>query len=384
MRETQKKWKITLSVFCIALAFGLNITGITPVLGVLNETYAQMGTSTVQLLQTLPYALVMVGSLMLGWLTTKVTKKRIVMAGMLLIGVCGMLPFFSDSFALLFASRLLIGFGFGIVGPLNTAVIADFFDEEHRAGLLGLHVVGMGIGTMLGNLIGGMLSGGGYQRFFLVYALAFVTMLVIFFCLEETPAVARENAQSMKLNYRVYLISLTGFVHTLCINVYSTNVAIYVLEYITDNTAVTGIITTVNAAFALLVGAMFGRIAAVLKKYTLGFAILAAAAGYASLLWLPGVAAVYVGSALCGVSLSCFNARGSYLISVSVDKNAVAKASGMFAVIGGIGGLISPLLLGAVSSGVWGRNTTLGQFQLAFVGMLVLGLATVLYERAEK
>lgn len=380
----KEKWKITLSVFCIALAFGLNITGITPVLGVLNETYAQMGTSTVQLLQTLPYALLMAGSLLVGWMTTKFTKKRIVLCGMALIGICGILPFFSGSFALLFASRLLIGFGFGMVGPLNTAIIADFFDGEHRAGLLGLHVVGMGIGTMLGNLIGGMLSDGGYQRFFLVYALAFATMLVVFFCLEETPVAARENAQSMKLNRKVYLISLTGFVHTLCINVYSTNVAIYVLEYITDNTAVTGVITTVNAAFALLVGAMFGKIASLLKKYTLGFAILAAAAGYASLLWLPGVAAVYVGSALCGVSLSCFNARGSYLISVSVDNRAVAKASGMFAVIGGIGGLISPLFLGAVSSAVWGENTTLGQFQLAFFGMLVLGAATVLYERFEK
>lgn len=368
------KLKVTLSVFFIALAFGLNITGITPVLGVLSERYAQMGTSTVQLMQTLPYALLMVGSLLIGFLTTKFTKKRLVLSGMVLIGICGIAPFFSGSFVLLFVSRLLIGFGFGIVGPLNTAIIADFFDEDHRAGLLGLHVVGMGIGTMLGNLIGGVLSGGGYRRFFLVYLLAFVSMLVVFFCLEERPVAVSENGGSMRLNRRVYLISLTSFVHTLCINVYSTNVAIYVLKYITDNTAVTGVITTVNAAFALLVGAMFGKVAAVFKKYTLGFAILAAAAGYASMLWLPGVAAVYVGSALCGVSLSCFNARGSYLISVSVDNNTVAKASGMFAVIGGIGGLISPVLLGAVSSGIWGRIRRWGSFGLRFLGCLCSGL----------
>lgn len=375
------KFKVTLSVFFIALSFGLNITGVTPVLGVLSERYAQMGTSTVQLMQTLPYALVMVGSLLIGFLTTKFTIKRLALSGMVLVGLCGLAPFFSDSFALLFASRLLIGLGFGIIGPLNTAIIADFFDEDHRAGLLGLHVVGMGIGTMLGNLIGGVLSGGGYQRFFLVYLLAFVSALVVMLCLEERPVTVPENGESMRLNRKVYLISLTSFVHTLCINVYSTNVAIYVLQYITDNTAVTGIITTVNAAFALLVGAMFGKVAAVFKKYTLGFAILAAAAGFASMLWLPGVAAVYVGSALCGVSLSCFNARGSYLISVSVDNNTVAKASGMFAVIGGIGGLISPVLLGAASSGIWGENSTLGQFTLAFLGMLVLGIVTVIYEK---
>lgn len=375
-----RKMKTTAAVFFIALTFGLNITGITPVLGVLSKQYAKMGTSTVQLMQTLPYALLMAGSLAIGWLTTKFTKKRLVIFGMILIGVCGILPFFSGSFALLFASRLLIGLGFGIVGPLNTAIIADFFDEEHRAGLLGLHVVGMGIGTMFGNMLGGILSQGGYQRFFLVYILAFVSMLVVLFCLAERPVDMAKTKESMRLNREVYLISLTSFVHTLCISVYNTNVAIYVLKYITDNTAVTGIITAVNAAFALLVGAMFGKVAAIFKKYTLGFAILSAAAGYASLLWLPGVAAVYVGSALCGVSLSCFNARGSYLISVSVDNRAVAKASGMFAVIGGIGGLISPLFMGAASTGIWGENTTLGQFELAFFGMLVLGIAVVVYE----
>lgn len=49
-----KSKKTALSVFFIAFAFGLNITGISPILGILNEKYKQYGTSTVQLLQTLP------------------------------------------------------------------------------------------------------------------------------------------------------------------------------------------------------------------------------------------------------------------------------------------------------------------------------------------
>ena len=54
--ETNKKNKssvkrrVAISVLIIAFAFGLNITGILPVLGILNEKYQQYGTSAVQLL----------------------------------------------------------------------------------------------------------------------------------------------------------------------------------------------------------------------------------------------------------------------------------------------------------------------------------------------
>ena len=92
-------------------------------------------------------------------------QKKIIMAGLLIIGVCGIVPFFTESFTILFISRLLIGFGFGVTGPLNTAVVADFIEPEHRAGFMGLHVVGMGVGAMLGNLIGGMFAGIGYKYF---------------------------------------------------------------------------------------------------------------------------------------------------------------------------------------------------------------------------
>ena len=153
------KKKVAVSIFFTAFAFGLNIVGISPVLGVINEKYQQYGTSVIQLLQTIQYLLIMVGSLMIGWLTTKISKKKIVLSGLLIIGICGIMPFFSENFWILVLSRILIGFGFGITGPMNTAIAAELIPEEERAGYMGLHVVGMGIGTMVGSMLGGMLAG---------------------------------------------------------------------------------------------------------------------------------------------------------------------------------------------------------------------------------
>lgn len=373
-----KEKKTAVSIFLIAFAFGLNITGISPILGALNEKYHQYGTSTIQLLQTMPYLLLMVGSLLVGWWTTKASKKKIVLLGLLIIGTCGILPFFSDSFYLLFASRLLIGFGFGIVSPMNTAIIAEMFEEKDRAGYMGLHVVGMGVGTMVGNLLGGMLSGFGYRFFYLVYMIAFVAWFLVQFLLAETKPVKTENAGAMKLNAAVYAISFASFAHTLFINAYSTNIGIYISQNITKDTTVAGLATTVNAIFALLIGATFAKVSGLLKQYTVACSIFAAAIGYGALLLVPGMPGVYIASALCGVSLSCFMAGCSMLISISVEPQAVAKASGVFSVIGGIGGLIAPIFMGNAASAVLGENTAPNQFTIAFIGMLVLGITVFL------
>lgn len=386
--DRDKKRRAAASVVLIAFAYGLNITGVVPVLGTLNEKYADYGTSAVQLLQTLPYLLTMAGSFMIGWLTTKITKKKIVLAGLFIIGVCGIIPFFTDSFYVLALTRLLIGFGFGITGPLNTAIITDFFPPEERAGYMGLHVLGMGIGAMVGNVLGGILAGYGYRMFYLVYAIAVLSMAAVAVILVETTPVAIEKAGAMKVNAKVYLISFASLLHTLFINAYNTNIGIYILEEVTENPTVTGMVSGINSAAALAVGMIFGRLSGLLGIYAMPFSVFAAAVGYAGLLVIPGMPGVIIASLCCGISLSCFMASSSYLISVSVRQEAVAKASGIFSIVGSIGGLIAPVVMANTASVVTGSDSPEGQFSVAFWGMLIFGAAAAalitLQSRKEK
>ena len=379
------KKKVAVSIFFTAFAFGLNIVGISPVLGVINEKYQQYGTSVIQLLQTIQYLLIMVGSLMIGWLTTKISKKKIVLLGLCEIGICGMLPFFSDNFWILVLSRVLIGFGFGITGPMNTAIAAELIPEEERAGYMGLHVVGMGIGTMAGSMLGGTLAGLNYQSYYLVYLIPFIAMVAVQTFLVETPPTKTEKASDMKLNKVVYLISFASFVHTLFINAYSTNIGIYIAENISNNPGLAGMVTSVNAAFALVTGMCFSKISAKLKNFTLPFSILTAAVGYGMVLTVHGMVGVLILSALCGVSLSCFMAIGAYLLSISVEQEAVAKAGGVFSIFGGIGGLIAPIFMGNTAKFTLGENTANNQFVIAFFGMLIFGViaAVVMMKKKE-
>ena len=374
----KKETKVAISVLAIAIAFGLNITGLMPVLGMISEQYAGYDTSLIQLLQTLPYALMIVGSLMMGFLTIKFSKKRIIQAGILIIAICGVFPFFVESFAVLFASRLLIGFGFGISGPMNMAVISEFYPPEKRAGYMGLHVVGMGVGTIIGNLLGGILAGAGLRYFYLVYLLALLCFLIVSLLLPLTPPAAAKKVSDLKLSKMVYVLSGMAFIFTLFINAYGTNISMYITQKIAGDSGASGLATAVNAAFAMAMGISFGKVASKLKKATLPFSVFSCGVGYFAILFIPGMAGILIGSALCGVALSSFNAMASYLVSVSVEPDAVAKASGVFAIVGNIGGLIAPVVLSGLA-GLLGGNTPSNQFIAAMGGILVFGIIISIY-----
>lgn len=364
--------RVTLSVFLIAFAFGLSITGIAPILGILKTEYATYGTDSVQILQTLHYLLLMVGSIFIGYLTTKFANKNIAIIGLLIIGVFGVLPAFIAGYNVVFISRLLIGFGFGITSPINTAIITEFFVPEKRPMYFGLHVIGMGFGNMIANLVGGVLAGINYKYFYLVYGIAFISLLGVKVLLPKEGKKVLVSKEDMKMNKEVYMISFASFLHTLFITAYSTNIAIYVAQKITENSAIVGTVTAVNAAFALIVGATFAGISKVLKKATLVVSTILAVLGYVAIISIPGLLGVYIGSAFCGASLSCFMARCSFMLSVSVKPEAAAKASGIFSIIGGVGGLVSPILIGRLSEVITHSNTSINQFMVSLFGMVLL------------
>jgi MFS family permease len=373
--------KTAFIVFLIAFTLGLNVMGVSPILGVLNRNFPSIPTGSVQLLQTIPYALLMASSLFIGRLTLMVSKKRLVLVGLLVIGICGILPFFNNGYVFLLITRILIGFGFGLVGPLNTAIISDFIEVKDRPAYMGLHVAGMGIGALTGNLFGGIIARIHFWYFYLVYAAVFLSAIGVSLFLLETPPQKNIEHSRLKMNGKVYFVSLMSFAHTLFITAFSTNIGMFIVETMEGNTALAGTVMAVNAGFALLVGFTFSFITKIFGKWTLAAAFAFGILGFGMLLWIPGMIGVFSGGALCGVSLSCFMARGTYQISTAVKQEAVPKAGGIFAVIGGIGGLLSPLILGSITSLFSENNSAASQFSISFTGMVVLLAVTIISQK---
>ena len=367
---------IKISVFTIAFVLGLNIAGIAPILGLLNEQFEQ-GTSGIQLLQTISQVLVMVGAMAIGWMTTKVTKKNLILIGFTILVVCGCLPFFIGQYAAIFCSRLLMGFGFGIISPLNTAIIAEYVEYEKRASYLGLHVIGMGIGAFIVNLLGGFLGSFGYQYYFLIHLEILAAIFIIIKALPEGKLDKNINNKNMKLNGNVYQISTIAFFDSLFITVFTTNIGIYLVDLFKAGSGIAGIANGVSAIFALISGMLFAKVSGILKKHTLPFSVFIGAAAYVVLIaFRSSMIGIFIGCAFAGIALSSFMAMATLLLSSFVETEAVAKASGVFNVFNGCGCLLSPIVVNYISKFTLGSDSVGNIYMVSIVGMLILGVIT--------
>lgn len=364
--------KIKISVFTIAFVLGLNIAGIAPILGVLNEQFSQ-GKSGIQLLQTISQVLVMIGAISIGWMTTKLSKKVLVLIAFTILLVFGCVPFFFKGYGFIFFSRLLMGFGFGIISPLSTAIIAEYVEYDKRASYLGLHVTGMGIGAFVVNLLGGFLGSFGYKYYFLIHLEIIIAIFIIIKFLPEGSIDKNLKYNNIKLNSNVYKISMITFLGSLFITAFTTSIGIYLVDLFKAGSGVAGLANAISAIFALLSGILFAKFTKIFKKHTLPLSILAGALSYLLLIVLKNnIIGVFVGCALSGISLSSFMAITTLLLSNFVETDAVAKASGIFNVFNGCGCLLSPIVVNYLGKVILGSDNVINIYMISIVGLLVL------------
>lgn len=172
------------------LSVSFMLTSAYAVQGALPQLKAALNVSQTQAeyLATMPSFAVMIfvilSPLLQTWL--KVSDKQMIMAGVGLVGVMGLVPFFNlHSYALILASRLLLGAGYGLYNSQAIALISVWYEGPTRAQMLGWRAAAEQIGQATTLFIAGiLLTIGGWHFSFLVYLLAFV---VLFFFALRVP-----------------------------------------------------------------------------------------------------------------------------------------------------------------------------------------------------
>lgn len=92
-----------------------------------------------------------------GWLSDKYGYKKMFLIGMAVFTVGSLMCSISNSLNLLIISRILEGFGSGIIQPIALAVVIREFDSKQRGLALGLWAVSAAASVSMGPYLGGIL-----------------------------------------------------------------------------------------------------------------------------------------------------------------------------------------------------------------------------------
>lgn len=138
---------------------------------------------------------------MLGKLSDKIGRRPVILATQLLTAVSYLIFAFSNSFVLLFFSRMLAGLGGSNIGVAQ-AYIADITTREERAKGMGVIGAAFGLGFVFGPVIGALLAKYGYHVAGL--ASAFFTLTAFTFAFFRLPESLKEKKSDGKIQIKIF------------------------------------------------------------------------------------------------------------------------------------------------------------------------------------
>ena len=97
----------------------------------------------------------MLSAPLLGWLSDRFSRWLIVGAAVILWSLATAASGLAVTFAMLFATRVLVGIGEGGYGPAAPTILADLFPLETRGRILALFCAAIPVGSALGYVLGG-------------------------------------------------------------------------------------------------------------------------------------------------------------------------------------------------------------------------------------
>lgn len=176
----QHSRKLMIAIMGISLVLSTSgaISGTIPLM---EKHFSNMSTATVELIVTIPSLSGIFVPLLAGFIEKITGKKLLALIGLGVTAVCGIIPVFTGSYALILFSRVMVGVGIALLTPLSVSYITDIYEEERANELLGYRNSFINIGSTVLLFLAGYLIKIGWHTAYWVFALALIPFLMTLF-----------------------------------------------------------------------------------------------------------------------------------------------------------------------------------------------------------
>jgi len=254
------------TLLSLSLLTVMSGAAVAPALARIAAAFPDAGATSIKLILTTPAAFIIISSLLSARLCARFSKRRVLFAGLGLYLIGGTGGGAAPSFELLLVCRAVLGVGVGLIMPLATGLIADFFSGEERARMLGFSTAASNLGGIIATLIAGILAAASWRYSFGVYGLGLAVAVLVWAFLPEPEGRAAETMDRGKLPGAVY--AWGGGVFALMVAFYAlpVNLAIFLEQNRFGGASMAGIAASVLTGTGFVAGLAFGRVRTLLPS----------------------------------------------------------------------------------------------------------------------
>ena len=350
---------------------------VSPALARIAAAFPDAGATSIKLVLTTPAIFIIVFSLLSARLCARFSKRSILSAGLVIYLIGGVGGGSAASFEMLLVFRAVLGVGVGLIMPLATGLIADFFRGEERARMLGFSTAASNLGGIIATLIAGLLASASWRYSFCVYGLGLPVLALALVFLPEPERKAAETRQRRTLPVAVYAWGFGVFAVMVAFYAVPINLALFLERNGFGGASMAGVASSVVTGTGFVAGLTFGRVRAfgrglfplVLPAlFAVGYLLLGRASDLPQVLLAVGLVGTGVGWSMPALLNGASRAGGD---GTGVQVMAVMSSfiyTGQF---------LSPVLLGFLSDmyGDGSTRFTFGTISAAAGGVLLVLLA---------
>lgn len=216
------------SILSISLLTVMASAAISPALAKIKQAFPGVDPTLIKLVLTLPSLLIIPFSLIAGWMASKMKKKYVLLIGLVIYTIGGVGGAFARSINELLLIRGFFGIGAGLIIPLSTSLIADFYEGPERTKMMGLSGSTSHLGGVIFLLVSGWLACVSWRLAFVVYGLALVNLLMVLFFLPEPVSKRPAGLVKSALPGGVYVCAVLGALMMVAFYAAPTNLAMFV------------------------------------------------------------------------------------------------------------------------------------------------------------
>ena len=322
------------------------------------DYYQGYSTGQVELLVSLPSFGIMAMLLLNGVLERIFPERLQLTLGLLILSISGTAPFWYQGYYFVFATRLLFGFGVGMLNAKAISIISERYSGNDKTRMLGYRGSAEVVGSAILTFIVGQLLPLGWPAIFAVYGGGYLILLLYLLFVPYPKEKKQANLKvkksgSVRLRSPQWRFSLMLAVIAGIIICFNSIISLRVPDIIVDarmGTATTaGTVLSLMQLTGIVAGVGFASLTHVFKKNLLmimcfGFGLALALIGLSGQLW-----SLVLGTLLAGFTYSTGVTSIFYHLSEKIPTNLLNLATSLVLIGCNLGSAISSFFIQLVT-----------------------------------
>lgn len=360
-----------------------SIVAVSSALAKIAQAFPDVSISSVQMLTALPSLIAIVVILLSGYLSSWITKKRIVAISMGFMLLGGLLPIvLHQRFYHLIIASVLFGLGYGGISPLTTALINEHYGPEEQPTMLGFQSAVIGIGGVLFSSLGGKLASINWWYAYYSYLLFIPVLILVLLLPKGTVSVQAQGGGFLRVwNKSLLFYVCQGLLFGTFFFVFQQNIALLIEGRNLGGSEVAGTVLSTQSAFGIISGVLGGRILGKLKDMSLPAIFTVSGIALLIIFFAGGMMPIYLAAACLGFVFSLRMPAGYLKATSSVPPECATLAITIYCSSSQVGQFLSPVCINGVSDAF--RLTLDQKFFLSGLLLILVGLLSVLWEKKQ-